>query len=105
MRPESLNSRITIERPSTGQDAIGQPIDGWTEVIKLWADIRGRRGIEVIKSDKPTAVVSASIRIWYRTGLDASMRVVHGDTVYRILALLPDEQTREYLDLVCEVVE
>lgn len=33
------------------------------------------------------------------------MRVLHGETVYQIKAVLPDEARRDHVDLVCEVVK
>ena len=70
----------------------------------VWARIRNPNGLEAIKADATTSIVKASIRIRYRTGLDASMRVVHGNTYYSILAILPDEVKREFIDLACQVV-
>lgn len=100
----TLNRKISIQRPSTTVDAIGQPVQGWTEVASVWADIRHQTGMEATKADAPVSTVRASVRIRYRTGLDAGMRVVHGDTVYSIKAVLPDAQYRAHVDLVCEVV-
>lgn len=104
MRSEKYRSRIMVQQLSGGQDSAGQPIEDWVDLIPLWADIRYKKGVEAIKADAPTALASASIRIRYRTGLDASMRVVHGSEVYGIKAILPDKAKREYIDLVCEVV-
>lgn len=99
-----LNQRISIESPVTGADALGQPLLGWETVAMVWADIRHPSGTESIKAEAPTSIVKASIRIRYRTGIAARMRVVHGATVYNILAVLHDYARREYIDLVCEVV-
>jgi SPP1 family predicted phage head-tail adaptor len=104
MRSESLNSRVMIQRPDTTQDAAGQPIDDWVDVAPAWASIRHPSGLSAIKADASVSIVKASIRIRYRTGLDASMRVKHKATLYDIKAILPDEAGKEYLDLVCETV-
>lgn len=42
--------------------------------------------------------------IRYRAGINAGMRVVHNLTAYEILAVQPDVGGREYVDLVCQVV-
>ena len=99
-----LNRRITIEQRSTTQDAIGQPVETWTTVAELWADIRYQRGLEAIKAGADISVVGASIRIRYRTGIDAGMRVTHGADVFNIQAVLPDAGRREYVDLACQRV-
>lgn len=106
MRAGQLNRRITIERKTGGVDAIGQPLpEGWEEVVTVWAHIKHLSGSETIKAGAEVSAVRASIRIRYRTGLDAGMRVLHGETVYQIKAVLPDEARRDHVDLVCEVVK
>lgn len=104
MNAGSLNRRITLQRRAVGQDATGQPIETWQDVATVWANIRHLSGAESIKADQDVSVVRASIRIRYRAGLDAGMRVHHGATVYEVKAVLPDEQRREHVDLSCEVV-
>lgn len=77
---------------------------GWTDVASVWADIRMRSGLESIKAGAQVSVVQASIRIRYRSGLNAGLRVVHGLAAYEILAVQPDVARREYVDLICQVV-
>lgn len=104
MRAGTLRNKVVIQAQSSGQDDWGQPIDTWAPVTTVWADIRHQSGLETIKADSPASVVKASVRIRYRTGLNAGMRVVHGATIYNILAIMPDEAKKQYLDLACEVV-
>ena len=104
MNAGQLNRRILIQRPATARDEIGQPIPGWDDVAHCWASIKHLGGMATIRAGAESSTVKASIRIRYRTDIDASMRVVHGATVYQIMAVLPDERTRDYIDLVCEVI-
>lgn len=105
MRVGSLNSRIKIQKRGGVTNSWGEPDpDSWTDVVTVWANIRNQSGSESIKSDKPTSEVRASIRIRWRTGIDAGMRVLHGSTVYSIEAVLPDAVGRVHLDLVCRQV-
>lgn len=104
LRAGTLNRLLTIQRLDGGKDAWGQPLpDVWVDVCKPWANIRHLSGAEAIKADAVASTVRASIRIRYRTGIDAGMRVLHGTTVYTIKAVMPDEARREFIDLVCEV--
>jgi SPP1 family predicted phage head-tail adaptor len=102
MQAGKLRHRITIQQLIDGQDEIGQPAQTWSDVATVWADIRHKSGSEAIKADQVTSTVQASIRIRYRTGINAGMRAVHGATVYDIKSVLPDERSREHVDLVCE---
>lgn len=104
MQAGRLNRRCVLQTPGTATDEIGQPIPGWTDVATVWADIRMRSGMESIKAGAPVSVVAASIRIRYRSDVNAGMRVVHNLVAYEIKAKLPDVSGREFLDLVCEVV-
>lgn len=99
-----LNRRISLQMRTNGQDALGQPVQMWTEIAQVWADIRHQTGMEAIRADAQISTVRASIRVRYRSGLAAGMRVVHGSTVYAIRAVLPDETDRQSIDLACEVV-
>ena len=102
MQAGRLNRRCVLQAPGTAQDELGQPIPGWTDVASVWADIRMKSGLESIKAGAPVSVVQASIRIRYRAGINAGMRVVHNLQVYEILAVQPDVGGREYVDLVCQ---
>lgn len=98
----SRNRRVSIQRRVSGQDEIGQPVELWEEVARPWASVRHVSGVEAIKNGADASVVRASIRILYRHGIDAGMRVVLGFSTYDIKAVLPDEQDRNGIDLVCE---
>ena len=104
MQAGRLNRRCQLQSPSQSVDELGQPIPGWTDVATLWADIRMKSGLESIKAGASVSVVQASIRVRYRAGINAGMRVVHNLTAYEILAVQPDVGGREYVDLVCQVV-
>lgn len=104
MQAGRLNRRCTLQAPGTTQDELGQPIPGWTDVATVWADIRMKSGLEAIKAGASVSVVQASIRVRYRAGITAGMRIVHNLQAYNITAVLPDVGGREYVDLVCEVV-
>jgi len=104
MRIGSLDRLVVIQEPSTSQDAAGQPVATWTTVVTVWANIRHLSGVESIKANADTSIVKASIRIRRRTNITSAMRVVHGTDTYEIKAVLPDEESRQRLDLSCEMV-
>ena len=99
-----FNSQVVIKQQTTEQNEIGEPIQTWTEVATVWANIKHKSGSEAMKADQDVSIVQASIRIRRRTDVTAAMRVYHGATVYEIKAVLPDEERRDHVDLVCEVV-
>ena len=104
MQAGRLNRRVTLQAPGTTTDEIGQPIPGWTDVATVWGDIRLKSGLESIKAGAPVSTVQASIRVRYRAGITAGMRVVHNLVAYNIVAVMPDVGGREFIDLACEQV-
>ena len=105
MQAGLLNRRVTLQAPGTAQDELGQPIPGWADVATVWGDIRLKSGLEAIKAGAPVSTVQASIRVRYRAGITAGMRVLAGGVVYEITAVLPDLAKRVHVDLVAQVVE
>lgn len=104
LRAGKLDRRVTIKRLTDGHDEIGQPVQAWVDVATVWASILTKSGAETIRADKESSAVQSSIRIRRRDGITAAMRVHHGAAVYDIKVVLPDEESRERIDLVCEVV-
>lgn len=102
MDPGKFKHRVTVQE-RTGRDDYGQPLpNGWVDVApRVRANIRTLTGREFATSGSEASEVTTSIRLRYRTGLRAGMRVVHGDTVYDIQAVLPNEENRRYVDLAC----
>lgn len=97
------NSRIIIRARVDGADELGQPLQTWATVATLWANIRHISGAAAIKADALTSTVRASISVSKRDGIEAGMQALHGSTVYDIKAVLPDEENRLDMFLVCEV--
>lgn len=102
----SLRHKVSIQSPGEpSSDSEGNVVKSWVTICQPYADIRHSSGLESVRSDSVTSTVKASIRIRYRDGITAGMRVVHGTLVYNINAVLPDLQQRLYVDLVCEVIQ
>ena len=104
MRAGQLKHRITIQRPTGAQDAWGTPEpQGWEDVALVWSDIRYQSGSESIRAGADVSIVRASVRIRWRTGVDAGMRVLHGGQVFDVEAVLPSAD-RKHIDLVCRLL-
>ena len=97
----ALDQRVKLQERVTGQDAIGQPLTTWQDIATLWASVKHQTGLSAIKSGADVSIVKVSVRIRYRAGLNAGMRVLHGSVVMDVQAVLP--HGREWIDLVCEV--
>lgn len=98
----NLIHRVKIEQIGATVDAIGQPIETWTEVITVWANVKFLRGLESIKANQDTPTVQASIRTRKRSGITPAMRATYAGVVYNIKAVLPQSPTM--MDLTVERV-
>ena len=99
-----LNKLVKILQRGAGQDAAGQPVGTWVQYAKPWASIKHPTGTSTIRADAVTPAVQASIRLRYRLDVTAAMRIQHRQAIYEIKAVLPDEEGKEYVDLVCELL-
>lgn len=99
--------QIHIQRKTGGQDGWGTPLpEAWESITAkpIWANVKYLSGSESIKAGADVSVVRASVRIRWRAGIDAGMRVVHGADTLDIEAVLPGAG-RQHVDLVCKRAE
>lgn len=102
MRAGRLNRRIVIQQRLATENELGERVSGWRTVDTVWANIINKSGLETVRNEMDMSIVSASIRIRYRTDINAGMRVLSGATVYDIQAVLLDGTGKQYVDLVCQ---
>lgn len=104
MDPGKLNRRVELQQRTDGVDNIGQPLTTFTKLTELWVRIIPRAGKEAIQANAHTSTVPVTVRMRYRAGVSAGMRIVESGTVYEILAVPPRDSGWQYMDLQCEVV-
>lgn len=97
----NLNQRIRLQKFIGTQDSFGETNGTWTDIATVWADIRYLNGKEYLAAQREINKAAVSIRIRWRNDVEPTMRVLHGNAIYNIEAVLPDMQKRMHLDLVC----
>lgn len=87
-----LRHRVDIQRRAELQDAVtGEITYSWVDVwSKVPADIAPLSAREFISAQSLQSEVVARITIRWRAGLNAKMRIKHGETLYNIEGVLPD---------------
>lgn len=103
MKASNLTQRIQIERPITHRDDYGAEITEWQPESTVWANIRFPSGKEYQDGGVDLNSVSASFRIRLNRRITHAMRVVFRGQIYAIIAVLHDEQNREYTDIVANL--
>ena len=88
MNAGKLRDRVILQSREAGADALGQPLEDWVYVAKLWANVRFLSGVEAIKSGAETATAKASVLIRRRDVTTAHRLLIAGKP-YDITAVLP----------------
>lgn len=102
MQAGRLDRQVTIERRTTVADPLGGAVVTWVPFATLiWANIRNITGAEAIRNGVQVGTTKSSVRIRYREDIDQTCRLLYRGQVYAIEQVLPDEQGRESVDLVC----
>lgn len=99
----ALRNRVRLQQNTTTQDSTGMPVSGWADIATVWGSIEPLDGRELIQAGQVAAEVNTRIRIRYRAGLDAKMRVLteDGARAFEIHAIIQPELRTKELELLC----
>lgn len=101
MRSGRLTKRITIEALTTGVAASGTPSGAWFEFCSVRASVDTASGKEGYEAGQNTARLTHEIGIRWRECVASEMRVVWGERVFAIHAVIEDPK-RTKMTLHCE---
>ncbi|WP_233866615.1 phage head closure protein [Paraburkholderia adhaesiva] len=101
--------RVRLERPKREVLDTGEPrVAGWEPVPtprndgRVWAAISPMSGREWLASQEWRPQVTTRITIRWRNDITTANRVIHGDTIYNIEAVIPNMvANRPDLMLMC----
>jgi SPP1 family predicted phage head-tail adaptor len=97
-----LRHLVSLQKAELSQDSNGDAITEWLEVAKVRAEIVPLSVKEFMNAHAQQSGVDTRITIRRRSGVNASMRMVHRQQVYDIQGVLPDPDSGlEYLSLPC----
>lgn len=105
LKTSKFVEKIEIFKKAETRDGNGDLVQNLAPVAILWADIRFLNGKEFIKSGIASSD-SVSIRLRWDSKADkitANDVVIWKDKTINITAVLPDMDTRAYIDLVGEI--
>lgn len=98
----SMRDRVRIERPLLGKDEHGAPeVLGWPLVAEVWAEVWDHSGAEADRMEQRQERRRTMVVIRFRRGIDATMRIVHGDRMLQIIGIAERER-RQKLEFTCE---
>ena len=103
MQAGRLRHRVSVQEYVPTQDSeTGSVSEAWATMADVWAEIMPMSGREFVAAQAPTPGVTTRITIRHLDGMDASKRVMHGNAIYNVKAVLPDPTLKRHLTLMCE---
>lgn len=101
MQTQRLRHRIDIDQRKLVEDPMGGSTLAWVPFAQsVPAEVAPLSAREFLAASGVHGEVTARITIRWMAGLDPTMRIRHGDTVYNIAGVLPDAKSgREHITL------
>src|SRR5690606_29128313 len=97
----NLRDRVQLQKPDVDQDPnTGEMVTTWPTVATAWADMHYQSVREFVAASAEQSEVRGHAMIRYRSDVDATWRVVYRGKYFRILGVMPDNESgREHLTL------
>lgn len=108
MSSADYRRRVTLQQKGQMVDPDGFPSnDAWVDVATVWAAVEPQtlRAHEFVGAAANVVEKIVRVRIRYRPGVTESMRVVYNGRVFRIEAVVDEEERHRELQLYCREVE
>ena len=103
----NMDTRVRFEARSTTQDpTYGTDVVTWTPYATVWAEVfdvlPARAQAEQVRSSVQVATLRSRLRMRYKEGIDATMRVLIGGAVHQIVGGPAEIGRHEYQEILIE---
>jgi len=89
-----LENQVKLQRKIVQQDAItGEMKTTWSTAATVWADMNYQSVREFVAAGAEQSEVRGYAQIRYRSDVDATWRILHRGRYYRILGVMPDNDS------------
>jgi SPP1 family predicted phage head-tail adaptor len=108
MSSADYRHRVTLQQKGQMVDDEGFPNnDAWVDVATVWAAVEPQtlRAHEFASAGANYVEKIVRVRIRYRPGVTESMRVVYNGRIFRIEAVVDEQERHRELQLYCREVE
>ncbi len=103
MRTGSLRHRVILQEEVRSSDTAGGYVRSWQDVATLWAEmVSFGTGKETAFAGQLQSVTSQRVRLRYRDGVTAGMRLLFGEWAFNIRGVVNVGERNETLELVVE---
>lgn len=104
MRAGELDRKVRLERFTTAPNDYGEPIETWVLIAEVWASRAVLSGREMYEGDRIAGEALYRFRMYYRSDLDTTCRIVYDGQNYDIKAVA-EIGRREGLDVMAQLID
>ncbi len=96
-----LNRLVTIEKPCVTRNNIGDEIETWIPIGKVWASVEPLNVREFMIARQAQAEVTTKVRMRYYPNLRQTMRLRCGAMTLVIESIINPGMANRWLDILC----
>ena len=101
MKAGDLDQRVTVERYTSTEDELGQPIQSWAPLFTCWAAVEPLVGREYLAAMAAQSEVTTRITMRYMPGVTPDLKVTHDGKQYEIESVIDTNSQGVELVLMC----
>ena len=94
-----MNSLVTFQTKTITGKGIDRT-EAWADSFKEWVFIRPISASEIIKSSREQMTTSHRIKMNYRTGIKAAMRILSGSRVFEIESVINIDEADRVIEIL-----
>lgn len=106
MRAGRLRCLVTLQRYTVTQDDYGQKLESWVTYATVWAAVEmgSNAGAwrEFFAAQQTNNEQRVLVLMRYRDDVSVDDRVLHGEKIYKIEAMIDPEQRHRELQIMCK---
>jgi SPP1 family predicted phage head-tail adaptor len=79
MQAGQLNQRVTLQTCAITKDAVGGPVETWSDLATVWANVYDLSGKAINEAQQVGSSVTRRVTVRQRSGLTSGLRVRFAD--------------------------
>jgi SPP1 family predicted phage head-tail adaptor len=101
----ALRHRVTLQQATITRDAVGGPVEGWSDMATVWGDVYDLTGRAINEAMQVGSRITRRVTIRWRSGIDDSLRVRFADGRVAKVAHVREPAYHVLLELHCEMID
>jgi SPP1 family predicted phage head-tail adaptor len=101
MQAGKLDQRITLQTSAISKDAVGGPVDTWSDLATVWANVYDLSGKALNEAQQVGSSVTRRVTVRRRSGLTSGLRVRFASGRLAKVSFVR-ELGRDFTELHCE---